>query len=431
MLRIGDVFRVTSPANLIDEYIEGIKNYYYETTVPGHPLFNFRMGINKSSNITDINGISRCPVIVIDSSPSSSGTNDNPWRDEFYPDRGVIRYYGDNKVFEKQEKIWIGKPEGRGNKFLLEQLRICQSGSREERFLHAVPLVFFEKSSSGRSLRKFQGYGVVENAELVTQYDIKHNLYFPNYLFTFCVFSMSSVRESFDWGWIAKRCDPKLTAHDVYRNAPEEWKKWINLGNEKNHLVRRKVSSFSIVMPENQMVSRNSDDERLLKAIYQYYQGRKHDFEYLALEVARKTIEESGTSVTPGWVTPKSNDHGIDFVLRVNIGSDKLSGLQIVAIGQAKCEDPNGTTSALAIARTVARLKRGWIAVLVTLQAVSKAVQEEVNEDQYPIMLINGKKVVEVVARELFKSRLSLEEYLASLKSSYMIENKKPEDILL
>ena len=107
MLKIGDLLRVTSPANTDDPMIGEYKNYYFETTVAGHSKFNFRAGINKSSNIIDKNGISRCPVIVIDSNPSSSGSAINPWRDEFYPDRGIIKYYGDNKVFEKKGKTWM------------------------------------------------------------------------------------------------------------------------------------------------------------------------------------------------------------------------------------------------------------------------------------------------------------------------------------
>ena len=57
MLRIGDLLRVTSPANITDPTIDGIKNYFYETTVRDHNLFNFRAGINKASNIIDINGM--------------------------------------------------------------------------------------------------------------------------------------------------------------------------------------------------------------------------------------------------------------------------------------------------------------------------------------------------------------------------------------
>ena len=430
MLRIGDLFRVTSPANTTDPTIDGIKNYYYETTVSGHSLFNFRAGINKASNVIDINGVSRCPVIVIDSNPSSSGTALNPWRDEFYPNRGTIIYYGDNKVFEKNGRVWIGKPEEQNNRFLLEQALVCQSDSRTERLNKAIPIVFFEKQSGGKGLRRFQGYGIVEKVELVTQYNAKHNLYFPNYVFTFCVLSMKSNQEAFDWSWIASRCDSQKSSDDIYNEAPAEWKRWIDEGNEKLHLVRRNVATFGIIDPVLQEVPSGSSEHKLLYDIYHYYDGHKHDFEYLAMEVTRKVIEESGAKVTPGWVTQKSGDHGIDFVLRVDLGNDKLSGIQIVVLGQAKCEDPAKKANGKDIARTVARLKRGWIGAFVTLQSFSEMVQMEVKEDEYPLMLINGKKVVEIVQRELYESRLDLASYLDSMKQVYQTENRIPEDIL-
>ena len=431
MLKIGDLLRVTSPANTDDPMIGEYKNYYFETTVAGHSKFNFRAGINKSSNIIDKNGISRCPVIVIDSNPSSSGSAINPWRDEFYPDRGIIKYYGDNKVFEKKGKTWIGKPEEHNNRFLLQQAVICQSDSKNERLNNAVPIVFFEKQSGNTGLRKFQGYGVVEKVELVTQYNSKYNLYFPNYVFTFCVLSMKSSGEAFDWSWIADRCNPEFSSEEVYRKAPREWQRWIDEGNEKLHLVRRNVSTFNLVDHKYQKLEAGTKEHSLLYDIYHYYDDHKHDFEYLALEVTRKVIEESGATVTPGWVTQKSVDHGIDFVLRIDLGNDKLSGLQIIVIGQAKCEDPSGKTNGNDIARTVARLKRGWIGSFVTLQYFTENVQMEVKEDQYPIMLINGRKVVEIVERELYESRQDLKTYLHNLEKTYKVEHKMPEDILM
>lgn len=430
MLRIGELFRVTRIARPDIEFIDGIKNYYYETTVPGHSLFSFRAGINKAADVTDVSGNKRCPVIVIDSSPASAGTLINPWRDEFYPDRGVIKYYGDNKIFEKEGMLKAGKPEEQNNKYLLYQARISASNSREERLNYAVPIVFFEKSGPN-GLRKFQGYGVVEHVEMVTQYNEKHNIYFPNYLFTFCVFSLKSSQEMFDWSWIARRCDPSYTAEDDYKYAPREWQRWIDNGNEKLHLVRRNMAAFGVIKPRHQKVTSGSAERKLLDEIYHYYDGRKHDFEFLALEVTRKVIEEAGATVKPGWVTRKSGDHGIDFVLRVDLGNDRLAGLQIIVLGQAKCEDPDKQANGRDIARLVARLKRGWIGAFVTLQTFSEMLQVEVKEDQYPVMLINGKKVVEIVKREMFQADIKkTAEYLDNIKAAYQTENKSPEDIL-
>lgn len=424
MMKIGEIYIAKIPVNTVEPYLEGYRNYYYETNVPGHANFNFRAGINKSADFTDLSGNCRCPVIVIDSNPSTAGSRLNPWRDEFYPERGVIRYYGDNKTVKKESGWIAGIPEAGNNKYLLAQATVHCSGSREERLNKAIPILFFEKcTDNGRTkaLRKFQGYGVIEKVERVTQYDPEHDIYYPNYVFTFCVFSMSEDGEAFDWSWIADRCNPSLTADDIYRRAPKAWKEWVDSGNEKLYLVRRSVADSDIVRESEQQFPVGSAGYKRLNEIYQYYEGREHDFEYLALEVTRKVLEKSGAEVHPGWIVRKNGDHGNDFVLRADLGNDKLSGIQIKVLGQARYEKPSGTVSGNDIAGTVAALKRGWIGAFVTLQAFAEITQREVKEEQYPVMLINGKKVVEVVERELYESGMSLKEYLDSVKKTVVL----------
>ena len=107
-----------------------------------------------------------------------------------------------------------------------------------------------------------------------------------------------------------------------------------------------------------------------------------------------------------------------------------MSALKIVILGQAKCENPQRPTNGVHIARTVARLKRGWFGVYVTTSYFSKNVQLEVMDDQYPIMLICGKKVAETVEKILFKSGMTLNAFLQSLEDDYHSENKRPDDIL-
>ena len=52
------------------------------------------------------------------------------------------------------------------------------------------------------------------------------------------------------------------------------------------------------------------------------------------------------------------------------------------------------------------------------------------NEDKYPIMLINGKKVAEIVDAELFQKGIDLPTYLDSLEQQYHIEKRMAEDII-
>ena len=111
-----------------------------------------------------------------------------------------------------------------------------------------------------------------------------------------------------------------------------------------------------------------------------------------------------------------------NFVLKMNIGSG-FEGLDIVLLGQAKCE--KNATSGKDIARTVARLKRGWIGAYVTTSYFSAPVQLEILEDKYPLIKINGLKLAELIDRNVLggsNDYKKLDKYLEQLEIEY---NKK------
>ncbi len=195
------------------------------------------------------------------------------------------------------------------------------------------------------------------------------------------------------------------------------------------HKVRRNITVLKIIPEKEQQPEPGSREQQLLLQIYDYYKEKRHIFELLAMRVVQEVFEETGVTFVPGWVTKKSGDRGIDFVARLDFSSH-MSALKIVILGQAKCEKPNTPTNGVHIARTVARLKRGWFGVYVTTSYFSKSVQVEVLDDQYPIMLICGKKLAETVGKILFKRGISLNVFLEELNQTYCSENHRTEDIL-
>jgi hypothetical protein len=99
-----------------------------------------------------------------------------------------------------------------------------------------------------------------------------------------------------------------------------------------------------------------------------------------------------------------------------------LARLQIIMLGQAKCEKLTGHVNGKDIARLVARLKRGWVGAFVTTQTFSEPLQKEILDDNYPLLLINGLKVAEIVQKELKLSEYkTLSDYLDSLINSTII----------
>jgi hypothetical protein len=90
-------------------------------------------------------------------------------------------------------------------------------------------------------------------------------------------------------------------------------------------------------------------------------------------------------------------------------------------------------TSGRHVARTVARLKRGWIGVYVTTSYFSVAVQQEILEDQWPVLLINGRRLAVEVQKLADAGGLSIVDYLSRVAASYegLVSQRRPEEILL
>jgi hypothetical protein len=94
----------------------------------------------------------------------------------------------------------------------------------------------------------------------------------------------------------------------------------------------------------------------------------------LAELVAEEILKGTARHYRRGCVTPPSGDGGADFIARMGVGSG-FATTKLVVLGQAKCEGLGTATSGRDIARTVARLRRGWIGVYVTTSYFSRRAQ--------------------------------------------------------
>lgn len=429
-MKIGEIYRASNlpekqHPSLLE--VDGYPNFYYHTAMAGKPKIQFQRGIYSIGKVLSPDG-ERIPAIIVSSSPHRYGSEITPWEDIYEPDFGRVKYYGDNKSNDT-------KPEEKlGNRALLNAFRIHTSPELVERKNHAVPILFFERTPVNGAVKgylKFHGYGVIEAVELITQYDVKTQAgYFSNYVFDMCVFSLACDNEEFPWDWINARRDSSLTNDETLKYAPTAWKTWLSNGECSK--VRRHVYSTKLIKPKEQQPIPGSKDEEYLNKIYDYFSAiDKHCFELLAMRVTQEIFQMSGSNFMPGWITKQSGDGGIDFVARCDIGTG-ISRIKTIIIGQAKCENINTPTNGIGIARTLSRLKRGWIGVYVTTSPFSIAVQKEVIDDQSPIMLINGLQVVKAVQTILYREGYTLEEFLHSITTEYSVacKNRRPEEIL-
>jgi len=424
-MKTGKIYRYSRPYMPEPEIIDNFENYFSATNTNNRKLALLDSGINPIATVKIGNSL-RTPAVLISSSPHKIGSEETPWQDVFEPDFGRIKYYGDNKSTDAPEN-------SNGNKTLLNQFKFHTSPDSKTREL-ASPILFFQRQTvleKKKGFVKFYGYGLINSATLITQFQKKIG-YFTNYVYEFVILDLSKENEELDWRWISERSDPTLRTNQTLKFAPSMWKEWQKNGHVNIEKYRRNVSRTKIIRQSEQKPEINSREEKCLKAIYHYYKNKKHNFELLASRVVQGIISRNGGHYKEGWITKKSGDGGVDFIGRVDLGSG-FSTIKIIVLGQAKCESLDKSTSGKDLARTVARLKRGWIGAYVTTGTFSDSSQIEMLEDQFPLLTVNGYELArETLILQEESGASSIVEFLENLDKSYseMLHNRRPEDIL-
>jgi hypothetical protein len=299
---------------------------------------------------------------------------------------------------------------------------VLQSGDRKDR-LNAPPILVFEAVPHAGRVKgqlMFHGLGVITKAELVVQRDEKSKLTFPNYVFDIALLDLAIENEELNWDWINARRNVTISLEDSLKLAPTSWRKWVDSGPASVSRLRRNVITRSVVSEKMQRPPKGSNEEAILKTIFNYYGTKKHRFEALAEFVAQEIFREQGVAYKSGWITQGGGDGGFDFVGSIDLDQfGSLKSSRQVVLGQAKCEKLTSATNGLHIARLAARLRRGWVGVYVTTSYFSVPVQREVLMDRYPVVLVDGGRVASVVRKYLLDHGVDLLTLLDDLSGQY------------
>lgn len=430
-LEIGQLLRYPADHQAVPAVIDDLPNYFAATLLPAGKVAAMPRGITSISPVR-ANGHRRRPVVLIRSSPRLAGSRRAPWKDYLNPDKGHVRYFGDNKP--QPSGLLRAANVAPGNK-ILEDERTKHMALEFEDRSQGAPLIFFE-AEPGRV--RFQGFGVIERVELVTQWDPGSERSFSNFMYDFAVLTMKHEGETFDWDWIVARATPGISDEECLSLAPHSWQGWVAAGNVALPVLRRRVVVPPVTRTAAQLPRPGSREERTLNQIYEFFTARsKHAFEALAELVAEDILSQNGGRYRVGWITRPSGDRGADFYGRLDVGLG-FSTARVIVLGQAKCESPNRAAGGVAIARTAARLRRGWIGMFVTTGCFSEQAQEEISEDEYPLIMVNGLRVAESVHRLLAArgtrvTDASVRRFLGEILASYpaRIHNRLPSELLV
>jgi hypothetical protein len=439
-VRVFELYRYVKPSPGPDvEYIDGVRNIFNATRWPAWPGLagagraQLDHGIDSITNVRAVDGLRR-PAILVGSKPHQAGSDWTPWHDELDPDRGHVRYYGDNKA-----ESGLDARDTVGNRSIVEQFLFHLGATREDR-LRAAPLPFFESmlhEGRAKGFWRFLGVGLVERAELVTQID-RRNRPFVNYVFDCVLIDLGAEGLNLSWNWIAARRDPTKSLEDCLALAPTAWRRWVEVGPSVKEKIRQQFNRGTALSVTDQRPDPGTpadDALRLVVAHYKRigpYQGvGEHRFEGLASEVAGSVLRTSG-QYRPGWITKRAGDGGVDFVSRLDLGNGPGS-LKLVVLGQAKCiAGAAPVTSGLDLARTVARLDRGWVGAFVTTGYFSDQAQREVIADRFPLLMLNGRHVGETVVKEAALRGVPVADYIAAVDAEYdaRLSSRLPAEIL-
>lgn len=392
---------------------EGHENYLKLTKGNSEKHIDFNKGI-AAPKITE--GSERRGVIVLHTNPFKENTPNSPWVDIVNQKDGWVIYNGDNKSSLKKAG------ESNGNKVVEEAFEFYGSKDREKRLLAPPILVFSQENVAGKrkGYRSFKGYGLVKDIDIRTQYEKDTNSVFTNYVFEIILFNLDKENGIFDWEWINKRRDPLVSDEDTLKYAPSAWTNWVERGDSVLEDSRQRIHSHKIIKRAEQ-TNLTKEERKIEKKVYSHYENKKHYFESLASLIAKRIL---GDEYHRGWITKRSGDGGIDFVGRLDIGKAGL-GVSLVVLGQAKCTHSGINGSDLA--RVAARIQRGWMGVYVTTSYFTESAQKELHEDKYPIILVNGKTLVQQLMLMANEENKTVEE-IFQIEDEWFEENLSPKD---
>lgn len=342
------------------------------------------------------------PLVNFHSNPFKEDENQTPWRDLIFQEEGRVIFNGDNYQASKNAASTFG------NKLILSVLDLYVSKEIDDR-LKAPPIIITRtiKHKGKTGFREFIGFGLItENPKLVQQYEKTTNRVFSNYQFEVTLLKLYDG-EKFNWEWIDDRRDESISIINSLKHAPKSWKEWVKNGISTLSKNRLRIKSYRILSEKEQSNMPNRNREIIDQLLNVHYPNPVKDgirFEALASFVTK--LYFNSEKYYRGWITVGSSDRGVDYVGRLDIGDDDFSKTSIIVLGQSKRY--KNSISGEKLTRVASRMTRGYIGVVVTLSTFTSAAQAEIKDDKLPIILINGKKVSELLLTYMNLSGKSL-----------------------
>lgn len=333
------------------------------------------------------------------------------WRDELDSSVGLLLYYGDNKTPGTD----LHKTKLHGNEILRYVFELASTNDIKSR--KRIPPILVFKKTTGRDV-KFLGLAVPgikgkPNKEWLTAVwgCNRNGDRFQNYKAYFTILNTSSgsaYQSGFgiNLAWIN---DIEIGNAFDSIHAPIEWKKYI-LRENYSVLVSKKEKC---VKTKEEQLPDDDNKMEMLKYLQQYFydKDRGYSFEKFASDLT----QYMDSSVVDINVTRPYKDGGLDAEGRYRIFQNVENTVYVEFYLQAKCYKTTNAVVVSDTARLISRIKDRQFGIMFTTSYVATQAYEEILKDGHPIVIINGKNIMEYIFNELeIRTVLDLEKWLLS-----------------
>lgn len=333
------------------------------------------------------------------------------WRDELDSSLGVLLYYGDNKTPGTD----LHKTKLHGNEILRYIFELSSSSDIDKR--KKIPPILVFKKTTGRNV-KFLGLAVPgikgkPNKDWLTAVwgCNKNGDRFQNYKAYFTILNTSTGSEYQNGFGINLAWINDIEVGEAYNSihAPIEWKKYI-LKENYSVLVSKKEK---FVKTKEEQLPDDCNKMKMLKFLQQYFysKDRGYSFEKFAADLTQY-MDDSVVDIN---VTRPYKDGGLDAEGRYRIFKNAENTVYVEFYLQAKCYAPANGVVVSDTARLISRIKNRQFGIMFTTSYIAKQAYEEILKDGHPIVIINGKNIIEYIFNELEIRTISeLEKWLTN-----------------
>lgn len=333
------------------------------------------------------------------------------WRDELDSSLGVLLYYGDNKTPGTD----LHKTKLHGNEILRYIFELSSSSDIDKR--KKIPPILVFKKTTGRNV-KFLGLAVPgikgkPNKDWLTAVwgCNKNGDRFQNYKAYFTILNTSTGSEYQNGFGINLAWINDIEVGEAYNSihAPIEWKKYI-LKENYSVLVSKKEK---FVKTKEEQLPDDCNKMKMLNFLQQYFysKDRGYSFENFAADLTQY-MDDSVVDIN---VTRPYKDGGLDAEGRYRIFKNAENTVYVEFYLQAKCYAPANGVVVSDTARLISRIKNRQFGIMFTTSYVAKQAYEEILKDGHPIVIINGKNIIEYIFNELEIRTISeLEKWLTN-----------------